>query len=101
MIEPPLTKDKRPVSSPPFCNIAPSRSLGKIGLFLGLQIQSRNHFPRSRSVAKFKPTALRVESLESRQMMAGDVTAYMSGADLYLTEAAGQTGRENSVIISQ
>jgi hypothetical protein len=52
-------------------------------------------------MSRFKNTALRVESLESRQMMAGDVTAYMSGGNLYLTEAAGQAGGENSVVISQ
>ena len=52
-------------------------------------------------MSRFKNTKLRVESLESRQMMAGDVTAYMSGGNLYLTEAAGQTGQENSVVISQ
>src|SRR5262245_52073372 len=34
-------------------------------------------------------------------MMAGDVTAYLSGGNLYLNEAAGQAGRENSVVISQ
>lgn len=52
-------------------------------------------------MSRFKNTKLRVESLESRQMMAGDITAYMSGGNLYLTEAAGQTGKENSVLISQ
>jgi hypothetical protein len=52
-------------------------------------------------VTRFKNTKLRVESLESRQMMAGDVTAYLSAGNLYLTEAAGQIGQENSVIISQ
>src|SRR5262245_61910722 len=52
-------------------------------------------------MSRFKNTKLRVESLESRQMMAGDITAYMSGGNLYLTEAAGQTGQENSVVISQ
>jgi hypothetical protein len=52
-------------------------------------------------MSRFKNTTLRVESLESRQMMAGDVTAYLSGGNLYLTEAAGQAGKENSVVISQ
>jgi hypothetical protein len=52
-------------------------------------------------MARHKATKLRVESLESRQMMAGDVTASLSGGNLYLTEAAGQAGQENSVVISQ
>ncbi|MBW8886060.1 MAG: hypothetical protein JF612_15080 [Planctomycetia bacterium] len=52
-------------------------------------------------MSRHKPTKLRVESLESRQMMAGDVTASLLGGNLYLTEAAGQAGQENSVIISQ
>lgn len=52
-------------------------------------------------MTRFKNTKLRVESLESRQMMAGDISAYMMGADLYLTEAPGQAGQENSAIISQ
>ncbi len=52
-------------------------------------------------MTRHKPTKLRVESLESRQMMAGDVTASLSGGNLYLTEAAGQAGQENSVVISQ
>jgi hypothetical protein len=52
-------------------------------------------------MTRHKPTKLRVESLESRQMMAGDVTASLSGGNLYLTEAAGQANQENSVVISQ
>jgi len=52
-------------------------------------------------VGRFKNTKLRVESLESRQMMAGDVSANLIGGDLYLTEAPGQVGGENSVLIAQ
>jgi hypothetical protein len=38
---------------------------------------------------------------QRRRRMAGDVAAYLSGGNLYLTEAAGQAGGENSVVISQ
>ena len=39
--------------------------------------------------------------MEAREMMAGDVAATVTGGTLYLNEAAGQAGRDNSVIISQ
>jgi hypothetical protein len=41
------------------------------------------------------------EQLEPRQMMAGDITAVLTGGSLYLTEAAGQTGKNNGVLISE
>ena len=44
---------------------------------------------------------LNMERMEAREMMAGDVTATVTGGTLYLTEAAGQAGRDNSVIVSQ
>jgi hypothetical protein len=44
---------------------------------------------------------LNMERMEAREMMAGDVTASVSNGTLYLSEAAGQAGRDNSVIISQ
>jgi hypothetical protein len=44
---------------------------------------------------------LNMEQMEARQMMAGDVTASVSNGTLYLNEAPGQSGRDNSVIISQ
>lgn len=44
---------------------------------------------------------LNMERMEAREMMAGDVAAVVSGGTLTLTEAAGQAGRDNSVIISQ
>lgn len=43
---------------------------------------------------------LNVESLEGRQMMAGDVTATMNGGTLYLTEAGRTFGFDNAVQIS-
>jgi hypothetical protein len=48
----------------------------------------------------------RMERLEERQMMAGDIHAYISnvgyGIDtLYIEEEAGQAGRDNSVFIKQ
>jgi hypothetical protein len=39
--------------------------------------------------------------MEAREMMAGDVMANVSNGTLYLTEAAGQSGGDNSVLISQ
>jgi hypothetical protein len=50
-------------------------------------------FPRKRS--------FQLESLEARQMMAGDVAAYVQNGNLYLTEASGQAGMDNSVGIYQ
>ncbi len=44
---------------------------------------------------------LNMETMEPRQMMAGDVTAAVSAGTLYLSEAAGQSGRDNSVVVSQ
>jgi hypothetical protein len=44
---------------------------------------------------------LRIESLERREMMAGDVAAVMSGGDLHLTEAVGHEGADQCVMVSQ
>ena len=44
---------------------------------------------------------LNMETMEPRQMMAGDVTASVTAGSLYINETAGQTGRDNSVIVSQ
>src|SRR5215213_3384867 len=44
---------------------------------------------------------LRMEQMEAREMMAGDVAGYVSNNTLYLYESYGQAGRDNSVIISQ
>jgi hypothetical protein len=44
---------------------------------------------------------LQFEQLENRTMMAGDVAAVMQNGSLYLTEAAGQAGRDNGVLISE
>jgi hypothetical protein len=44
---------------------------------------------------------LRMEQMEAREMMAGDVTASVSNGTLYINEAGGQSGRDNSVLISQ
>lgn len=44
---------------------------------------------------------LHIEQMEAREMMAGDVAGYVSNNTLYLYEAYGQAGRDNSVSISQ
>src|SRR5262245_11902551 len=44
--------------------------------------------------ARFR--TLRMEQMEARQMMAGDVTASVVNGNLILSEAAGQAGLENS-----
>jgi hypothetical protein len=44
---------------------------------------------------------LNIETMEPRRMMAGDVTATVTGGTLYLNEATGQAGRDNSVLVSQ
>src|SRR5450631_4005881 len=44
---------------------------------------------------------LRIEHMEAREMMAGDVMANVTNGTLYLTEAAGHSGGDNSVLISQ
>jgi hypothetical protein len=44
---------------------------------------------------------LRLEQMEARQMMAGDITASVVNGNLILTEADGQAGLDNSVVISQ
>lgn len=44
---------------------------------------------------------LSFESLERRELMAGDVTAVLRGNSIFITEAAGQAGGDNGVFISQ
>src|SRR5450432_4159673 len=44
---------------------------------------------------------LRMEQMEAREMMAGDIAANVTNGNLNLNEAAGQAGRDNSVLISQ
>ena len=41
------------------------------------------------------------ESLEGREMMAGDVTAFVSGGHLYVQELASEVGQGQAVAISQ
>ncbi|HVX10837.1 MAG TPA: hypothetical protein VHC22_06625 [Pirellulales bacterium] len=48
-----------------------------------------------------KKRSLTLESLESRELKAGDVAANLQNGSLYLTEAAGQAGKDNSVIVSE
>jgi hypothetical protein len=50
---------------------------------------------------KSRTKLLRVEHLESRQLMAGDVSAVLQNGNLLLTEAPGQLNQENSVEISK
>jgi hypothetical protein len=45
--------------------------------------------------------ALRYESLERREMMAGDVAAFVSNGDLYLNEEVGHVGGDTGVLVSQ
>jgi hypothetical protein len=49
----------------------------------------------------FRHRKLRMEQMEAREMMAGDVTASVTNGTLTITEAAGQAGRDNSVLVSQ
>jgi hypothetical protein len=44
---------------------------------------------------------LNIERMEAREMMAGDIAASVSGGTLFLNEASGQAGGDNSVIVSQ
>jgi hypothetical protein len=44
---------------------------------------------------------LRMEQMEAREMMAGDVTAYLQYGNLYINEATGQAGLDNGVRVSQ
>jgi hypothetical protein len=44
---------------------------------------------------------LNMEQMEAREMMAGDIAASVSGGTLFLNEASGQGGLDNSVIVSQ
>jgi hypothetical protein len=44
---------------------------------------------------------LRMEQMEARQMMAGDVFAFMQNGNLILNEATGQSGLDNSVAIQR
>ena len=44
---------------------------------------------------------LRMEQMEARQMMAGDVSASVVDGNLYINEAARQVGRDNGITISQ
>lgn len=48
-----------------------------------------------------KRRSLQVERLEARELMAGDIAASLVNGSLYVSEAAGQTGLDNSVMISQ
>jgi hypothetical protein len=50
-------------------------------------------------IRRKKPFGL--ESLEAREMFAGDIAAYVQSGNLYLTEAAGQAGQANTAAIYQ
>jgi hypothetical protein len=54
--------------------------------------------PRGESARR---PALRLESLERRELMAGDVAAYVQNGNLFLAEAAGAAGQAQAVQISQ
>lgn len=56
----------------------------------------------SKTVKKPTPPArFRMEMLENRQMMAGDVAAAVVNGNLYISEALGQTGLDNGVRVYQ
>jgi len=44
---------------------------------------------------------LRMEQMEARQMMAGDIAAFMQNGNLFINEATGQAGRDNAVSIQR
>jgi hypothetical protein len=44
---------------------------------------------------------LRFETLEDRRMKAGDIAASVQSGNLYITEAAGQAGLDNGILISE
>lgn len=77
------------------CNFSKSRALwGKLadcGLFLPLTIPRLMNTQKKRSF----------ESLEGRQMMAGDVLAFMSSGNLMIVEAVGDYGQAQAVQVSQ
>lgn len=50
---------------------------------------------------KALPPRFRMEMLETRQMMAGDVAASVVNGNLYISEALGQTGLDNGVRVFQ
>jgi hypothetical protein len=47
------------------------------------------------------PSRFRMEMLETRQMMAGDVAASVVNGNLYISEALGQSGLDNGVRVFQ
>ena len=51
--------------------------------------------------SKSLPTRFRMELLENRQMMAGDVAASVVNGNLYISEALGQSGLDNGVRVFQ
>src|SRR4029079_8844341 len=51
--------------------------------------------------SKTPPTRFRMEMLETRQMMAGDVAASVVNGNLYINEALGQSGLDSGVRVCQ
>lgn len=51
--------------------------------------------------SKSLPSRFRMEMLETRQMMAGDVAASVVNGNLYISEALGQSGLDNGVRVFQ
>jgi hypothetical protein len=58
-------------------------------------------FAKSRANSFGKPRQLGIESLEKRELMAGDVTAYVQYGNLYINEAAKQVGMDNAIQITR
>ena len=56
---------------------------------------------KSRKSASLRPRRFLMEQLETRQMMAGDVAAYVQNGNLYINEAANQVGLANGVRVAQ
>lgn len=44
---------------------------------------------------------LNMERLETREMMAGDIAAFVSGGHLYVAEASGEHGQGQAAAVSQ
>lgn len=56
---------------------------------------------KASKVSNSLPSRFRMEMLETRQMMAGDVAASVVNGNLYISEALGQSGLDNGVRVFQ
>src|SRR6188472_3066862 len=44
---------------------------------------------------------LNMEQMESREMMAGDISAYVQNGNLYINEAKNSIGKDQGVLVTQ